>query len=60
MSETGVKLFDYVSSKEVFVESVHMSKCLSFLLKLPMQVTPKLEFSVGKNLHHRKHQAFVE
>ena len=28
MSETGVNLFDYVNSKEVFVQSVYMSKCL--------------------------------
>ena len=28
MSETGVNLFDYVNSKEVFVQSVYSSKCL--------------------------------
>ena len=28
MSEAGVNLFDYVNSKEVFVQSVYMSKCL--------------------------------
>ena len=28
MSETGVNLFDYVNSKEVFVQDLYISKCL--------------------------------
>ena len=35
MSETGVNLFDYVNSKEVFVKSVYMSKCLMAYGDLP-------------------------
>ena len=54
MSETGVNVFDYVNSKEVFVQDLYMWKCLIKVCQYQINIS---KYQIKRSLNQIKNMS---